>query len=395
MSRKKLIIHPRCKWDEKTIRYEFDLTYQDGGQQKSLYYEVQRDSNVTVVEHYDGVLCAVLFHAMQEQLDIHLLGAASEELLRNLREFQLAWSCWRPNLYRPVDIEVSSVKAAAARPRRSVAALSGGVDSLFTLFRHNSSGEPGDAIEAGLMVHGFDVKLANSHYFDELVDRMAEIQELLGIKFHIVRTNSKELGLQDWEDSCGAQLAACMHLLSGNYSDALIGSSEPYNALVLPWGSNPITDHLLTGSLRIVHDGAAFSRTEKVAFLSRFPAALHALKVCWEGEHQARNCGMCEKCIRTQLNFLAVGIANPPCFDSPLELERIQTLQVRNATSISELRTICEYAERHNINAKWLSLLKSRLARETAKQPAKEFVKLALHRAGLLKLAKALYGILR
>ena len=62
-----------------------------------------------------------------------------------------------------------------------------------------------------------------------------------------------------------------MQMFSAEFSHALVGSSEPYDALVLPWGSNPVTDRLLSGGrLAIVHDGAGFSRTDKISFLSGF-----------------------------------------------------------------------------------------------------------------------------
>ena len=102
----------------------------------------------------------------------------------------------------------------------------------------------------------------------ELVDRTEPVRALTGARLCIVRTNSKELRLQKWEDSCGAQLAACLHLFSADFSHALIGGSDAYDELWLPWGTNPVTDHLLSGGrMAIVHDGAAFCRTDKIAFL--------------------------------------------------------------------------------------------------------------------------------
>ena len=162
-----------------------------------------------------------------------------------------------------------------------------------------------------LLVHGFDVSLSNSNDLRELVERTGPIRALTGVQLRILRTNSKDLRLQKWEDHL-CQLAACIPHVCRRILIALMGSSNRQDALVLPWGSNPVTDHLLSGGeLTIVHDGAAFSRTDKIAFLTGFPAALQSLKVCWEGKQQGRNCGVCEKCVRTQLNFLAVGMTDP------------------------------------------------------------------------------------
>jgi hypothetical protein len=62
--------------------------------------------------------------------------------------------------------------------------------------------------------------------------------------------------------------------------------------------------------------------------------------VCWEGVDQGRNCGVCEKCIRTKLNFLAAGIESPECFQEPLTIEDVHSLRVRNLRQLHELQMI-------------------------------------------------------
>ena len=42
------------------------------------------------------------------------------------------------------------------------------------------------------------------------------------------------------------------------------------------------------------------------------------------------NCGRCEKCIRTYLNFRAVAIANPECFDIPISDDALDTIEITN-----------------------------------------------------------------
>ncbi len=112
--------------------------------------------------------------------------------------------------------------------------------------------------------------------------------------------------------------------LQGGYSEGLIPSSLPYHALVLPWGSNPLTDPLLSiRTFAIVHDGAAFTRAEKVKQIAHWRQALQNLRVCWEGDRKDGNCGHCEKCIQTILNFRAVGLGLPPCFDQDVADEEI------------------------------------------------------------------------
>ena len=383
-----LSVYPDRRDTAETVRYEFDLRYSGNQRRHTVFYEFSRDLAPVPPANCDAILCAIILHAMAEGRNIRLHGAVTNTLLLNLEEFQLAWSRWLPSKYRRVSIEADTVvdSPQPAKPR-SICAFSGGVDSSFTLLRHREeSGLPSYALDTVLMVHGFDIPLSTS--LSELVGSTVAIREASGVELRIVATNSKELGLQNWEHSFGAQLAACLHLFSAEYSAALIGSSEPYDALVLPWGSNPVTDHLLSGgALRIVHDGAGFSRTEKVAMLSQHPAALQSLKVCWEGERKGRNCGVCEKCVRTQLNLLAVGIAHAPCFNAPLRLPLIEHVAIKNDAVLAEFRSIVEYAHSRNIDADWLRLLRRRINRGKNRPSLRQRARKMLTRAGLLQRA--------
>jgi hypothetical protein len=159
-----------------------------------------------------------------------------------------------------------------------------------------------------------------------------------------------------------AQLACCLHNYSHDFYYALVGSSEPYDGLVLPWGSNPATDHLLSGgTMRLVHDGAGFSRTEKVAYIANDRTASRVLKVCWEGKEAHKNCGVCDKCVRTQANFLAVGVARPACFDAPLDPRLISTIPLNGAVQRAEVESIIAYAKAKGMKGEWLEELQAQV----------------------------------
>jgi hypothetical protein len=91
--------------------------------------------------------------------------------------------------------------------------------------------------------------------------------------------------------------------------------------------------------------------------------AMEAVKVCWEGQDASKNCGRCEKCIRTQLNFLAVGVSRPPCFQGPLDPRLITMMNFRNNAQFNEVASVYSYAQRNGIKDQWVKLLKSRINR--------------------------------
>jgi hypothetical protein len=314
----------------------------------------------------DGIVFAVLLYAMRLGARLVVHGPVSRSALYNIEDVQAFWHLWRPQRYRRIDIVPETIVDLERRKsgRRAIAAFSGGVDSTFTALRHGLklAGTGAYNLDTVLMVHGFDVVLPNRDHFDRLMERTRPLLAELGLALKIIRTNSKELQLSAWEDTFSSQLAGCLHHFSDTFEFGLIGSSEPYNDLSLPWGSNPITDGLLSvDEFAIVHDGAGYSRTDKIAALVRYPAAVAGLKVCWEGSEQDRNCGICEKCMRTRLNFLAVGEADPACFDTGLDLAAIAAIPIGSPVLFTEFRSIATYARRNHIDAEWLHRLNDRL----------------------------------
>lgn len=76
-----------------------------------------------------------------------------------------------------------------------------------------------------------------------------------------------------------------------------IPSSHPYSEM-FAWGSHPVTDRLWSnGCTELIHDGAGYHRTEKIAEMAANRRILDNLIVCWNKPNE--NCGTCGKCLRT------------------------------------------------------------------------------------------------
>jgi hypothetical protein len=305
----------------------------------------------------DGFVNAILFYAMGSGQDIRVDGRMTRSALLNLTTFQEAWCHWRPGVYQPVRIEPQSLIDDPPRaPAQSIAAFSGGADAIFTALRHARDAY---ALDSVMLVHGFDVPTDRPEQFGKLVERVRPFLDHLELRPRIVRTNIAELRLQDWLDSFLAQLSCCLHSYSHEFRFGLTAGGEPYDALVLPWGQNPCTDYLLSGDgFSIVHDGGAFSRTEKIAAIARDRVATRAIKVCWEAPDLSTNCGVCEKCVRTRLNFKAVGIDNPACFEGELKPEQIRRIRFSNESQRAGFRSILAYAESRALQGDWLEAMR-------------------------------------
>lgn len=323
----------------------------------------------------DHALVVALLHAMRHRLDIRVEGEVSPRLLDGLETLQTIWGRWAPERYAPVSITAAREAAPPVPPPGAggLFAFSGGVDAAYTFFKHlhGAAGRATCPPAAALLVHGMDIPLDRPEAFLGALARVRRMLDGTGVPAITIRTNCRQLSM-DWEQSYGLQLTACFLAFQGSFVAGLKGSSEPYEHLVMPWGSTPLTDPLgSTESMRIVHDGCEASRSEKVDWLVTHSRACEDLRVCWEGPALDRNCGRCEKCVRTMLNFWCLGHAVPAAFPEPLTPERVATLTPRNAVQRAELESILRLAEIHRPADPILTSLRGALRRATT-HPARK-----------------------
>lgn len=333
---------------------------------ESLWFEFEPSTHDPSATDAEPFAVAMLPQAMREARDLVVHGAVSPRLLQNLSELVDAWHCWLPERYARVRVVADSVAQPGAPLEGAVAAFSGGVDSTFTLWRHaaRSSSDGRRTIALAVLIHGLDIPLDDETAFRIAFARAGRAAADVGIPLSPVRTNFRQMVPGEWVMSFGAALASCLHLFKGRCGAGLIASSKPYDDLLLPSGSNPITDPLMSGDrFEIVHDGAAFSRAVKVAAIGQWRAGVEALRVCWEGPHKDRNCGACEKCIRTACSFLASGLPVPAHLGGTPGPNAIHGIRLSKDRTIKEWRHVLEAATAHGIADPWVRAVRWRLRR--------------------------------
>ena len=173
----------------------------------------------------DGHVFAILLYAASQKLPLRVYGNLSSLGLRNMREIQLAWRRWKPELYDCVEIipdKIVENYSVPANPK-AISAFSGGVDATFTALSHtkNLPLNTRYPLKSVLMVNGFDVELGNNTGFKNLVNRITPLLEELQLDFRTIRTNSRELRIQNWYDSSALEIAGCMHMLYEEFSYGL------------------------------------------------------------------------------------------------------------------------------------------------------------------------------
>lgn len=357
----------------------------------AAYFEITGAVLPPPLALWDFAAVALIFSAMRAGRPLHIDGPVSTMLLRNLEELQDVWAMWHPESYTPVPITAADERDACAEaaPGTGIFAYSGGVDSASTLLRHLSEHRDHRTVRplAAVMIHGFDIPLSEPAAFETARTSAADALAPFALPLSVVRTNWRGTICQRWEMEFGAGLAACLHQFTGAAATGVLGSGEDYAHIVIPWGSNPVTDPMLSGGgFDIRLECRGLTRTERVAMICRQPDVASRLRVCWEGPMTGRNCGRCEKCIRTYLNFLACG-QEPRCFTDRLTLSRILGLRAAKTPQISLLEEIRSSARANGIKGAWLTALSVNIAKNKLLRPIRPFYGRAIGKAR--RMAKA------
>jgi hypothetical protein len=275
------------------------------------------------------------------------LGSAPPLLASNLETLRDIYVSWTGGRQIPLAFDISS---KAASPSRGVSLFfTSGVDSYYSLIMHQNE------VENLLLVHGFDIPLADTDTFAQAEALARDGARLFGKRLIVARTNMrwerpsvpKLTNMRwewphvpcGWEMTHGAAMAAVAHALAPNHGKVYIASSHSY-ADLHPWGSHPLLDPLWSSeAVRIVHDGGE-TRINKLRVLIQYPEVLARLRVCVESFGKD-NCGLCEKCVRTMLGLRALGVEHCAAFPDTLTPRLVRQQMLKADTVLHWRELLC------------------------------------------------------
>jgi Glycosyl transferase family 2 len=222
----------------------------------------------------EAALAACLLPAMRLGGALTLEEPLDPRLLRSQREFQAiqrarstGWDFGDPPL-REVEVIAPTRVVRPEPPSGRVAAIvDGGVDSWATVL-----GEP-DLTEV-IFVDGFDRPArAGGSGADEA--RLREAASALGLSFHLVRTNLRELSdpLVPWEVYSGCAAVAVAFLFEPLFDRVLITADHDYE-IEEKLGSGSISERLWSSeALEVVAGGGRLNRGERTRLVAEDPVA--------------------------------------------------------------------------------------------------------------------------
>jgi hypothetical protein len=350
---------PKIDGSKSTIRAVVDQNVR-----AEIYYDFMGDFCPSPDGLGNAAAVAFLPYAMRNGLNLHVDGVVDSDLLLQLDEAQDAWSRWHPSLFRPVRITVEEVRAATlATTSTAVAAFSGGLDATYAVHAHKRRliGRRSLDIRAGVLVQGFDLPLDQPDLFDGAKLRAAAILKKYDASLITVRTNWRSLDIP-WQHTFIFAVAGVLHQFKGAFGHGVIAADNAYeDEDVGQFANNSITNQMMSGSsFPIRFTGSGRSRTEKAGIVGQEREVLDHLRVCWECPNNLGNCGACEKCIRTKLNFMANGIKDVPALGARVTPEQIAMMWLPSATGLKFFAELLKqpWADEPRIRAAILALVK-------------------------------------
>ncbi|MEM7442934.1 MAG: hypothetical protein AAF414_06350 [Pseudomonadota bacterium] len=346
---------------------------------KEITFAVDAPFDVSDLTNLDPFVIAALFPAMEAGGRMRVHGPVSRSLIRNVLDYQSAWSLAAPNICHPFVLEVDEIDdrpcPEAAPYPKTILAFTGGLDSTLALCRNISgdAGPTGHDIAATLMINGMGLGRNKSYDISPQIADLRRISERWDRPLAVVDTNLCTVVGRDVL-SHGTWLAACLTLFSGDFDVGLLGSSMFWYSPGLElYGSHPFLDPMLSsGQMSIRNDEGLYRRTDKIALLTRYTKALEDLRVCFHPYRTETNCCRCEKCIRTMLGFIAVGHPIPPCFPLGIRLKDIG-IGMGSRDGLHKARVVIETArENARDDESAIRVLRHRYRRKYAKVAAKE-----------------------
>ena len=323
----------------------------------SLWFEVDEASGLAVSTRADPFLVGMTPVAMACGAEIEVRGAVSPRLAWGIGQFQQAHFAWWPRHVRVVDVYCETLEEPPEGQRGNgvATAFSGGVDSLYTVWRHTGEREtiPGFRLGYALLVDGFDldVDLEETGRWEVLRKVYEPLLAPLGVELVGVRSNLRLFrragaGRGGVIRSFGTALIASALALSPSLGRFYLAAAHGYSNFH-PDGSTPSTDHLLsTAGLQSIHDGADVpTRFAKTAVIAGWPEALERLRVCsnpgWRSIDAARgvidNCGHCRKCVWTLTSLeLLTGRTRFPSFPRAATRANLRWAASRNPHRAAE-----------------------------------------------------------
>lgn len=260
----------------------------------------------------DPFLVAMLPTAMRLGAEVMSEDPVSERLHFQLRNDLIPTLAQGGELYHEIDLCTPVTSRLLTSGGAVAGAFSGGVDSMYTLYRH---GPDSEYPLTHLAVFNSGVYEGSGYRkgFQEACNRCTAFAYEQGLATVFVDSNVYEvLGAERYLDIVTFRLAACALAVQGLVSVYLLSSGYAFEQFEIDVHHAVCFDPLsvpsmCTESLQFYLSGAETDRLSKLEAISAWDPSYSWLSPCIFGKPGKQNCGHCKKCMRDLATLYAFG----------------------------------------------------------------------------------------
>ncbi len=340
-----------------------------------LWMEVPGQYADWLTAHEDPLLILALNYIMEQGGVCRIHAGIDRILLENVTEYMRIWQLWSPGeCHCPALIpDAVEDRQSSASRGEAICAFSGGVDAAYALSSHTAGhwGALSFKVPAAVLIHGADIYLEQQDEYDYAFAQAEGALRPLGVELIPLRTNFRAYAHR-WTYSHYAVVISALALFGGRFCRGILGSDDIATKeqimTHIPYGMNYVTDHLLNSSVFTASPvGCNVTRSQRCAFISQFPSIMEHLRVCWQPSSAGHNCGVCEKCLRTALNFMVAGYTQKLPFAQTPSLEVLQQYTIKGVNDYTAVVEILEHNNKtHALPDTLRKQLQARLAKAEA-----------------------------
>ncbi len=337
-----------------------------------LWIEVPERYKDWLAPHEDPLLRLAIFYIMQQDGECRIHAEIDRILLENLTENMRVWQLWCPEKYHCPTLIPDAITDRKQGDNRheAICAFSGGVDGSYALLAHKARahGDLSLDISTAVMIHGADTPLEKQAEYDASFAKAEAALRELGVELIPARVNSRRYP-HVWGHSFSAAVNAALSLFEGRFCRGIFASDEIASRKGITnqigHGSNFITCRLFNSSSFASNmEGSNVRRPERCGIISRYPGIVRQLLVCWMAEQAGNNCGLCKKCLRTLLGFMAAGYKGELPFEQALTIKNLRKISLNKAHDRDDFMEILLHDEKtHALPDDVRNTLRSMLAK--------------------------------
>lgn len=202
-----------------------------------------------------------------------------------------------------LSAEVRELPSQNADQKATAVCFSGGVDSFYTLNRSTST-------KFLVSAQPFDLPSASEETHLATRSRLVKVAQAVGAQAVTIRTNVLQhpsYRTHKLMDTHTGLLAAVGHFLAKHIGTLSIAPTFHKDDAEIVGGHYLLVPLYSSKNLQIVVPNAETNRRARLEGIVDWPVAQENLFVCFNKEGKNKNCGRCEKCVRTLLDLHILG----------------------------------------------------------------------------------------